>query len=385
MGFLKYSIKIFLFLWTLILLSGCAKSIIKIVGQSEETPVVMFAETGERNFYYPVDFSDSLNLLWENDAHGSFNNSSFIFFDSTVFTHDLGGRIHAFNIHTGKLLGVLKFKGAVLSTPVLFSSVIVTALVLNNENKTKLIFYDFFKGKELKTIEVNGKIINQMLRIENDLFLITENGMAAKYSSRGNEIWKRNLDSFVHSDPAYSNGKIYFGNDSGELVCIDSESSNIIYKKKIGGVFNGGVTIKENFAFLGDDYGVLYAFNLKKGELEWNFNSGSRIIMNPAVDYENIIFGNLSGKLFSLKKENGKKNWEIKNNGAVFSSTPILTNNRIIISNLFKSVLIVDKLTGNLVKEISLDARVKMTPAIRNNLLFIGYDNGIVRAYEIIN
>lgn len=385
MGFLKNLIKIYLSVFLLLLINGCAKSIIKIVGQTDETPVAMFADTGERNFHYPIQFSDSLNLLWENDVHGSFNNSSFLFFDSTVIVHDLGGRIHAFNIYNGKLIGVLKYKGAVFSTPILFNLTIVTALVLNNENNTELIFYDLYSGKEIKTIEIEGKVINQMLKIENDLFLITEDGLAAKYSSKGNEIWRIKLDSFVHSNPAHSNGKIYFGNDNGEFICLDSKSARIIYNKQIGSVFNGGVTIKNELAYLGDDNGVLYAVNLKDGDLEWKFDAGSRILMNPAVNNENVFFGNLAGELFSLKKDTGVLNWKKKFNGAVFSSAPIITNNRIIIPNLFKSVFIVDEKNSDLVKELSFDARVKMTPAIRNNLLFIGYDNGMVRAYEIVN
>ena len=107
--------------------------------------------------------------------------------------------------------------------------------------------------------------------------------------------------------------------------------------------------------------------------------------MNPALDNENLFIGNLSGEIFSLTQKTGSLNWKEKFNGAVFNSTPLITDNRIIISNLFKSVLILKKNNGKVSKEISLDERVKMTPAIKNNILFLGYDRGTVRAYEIVN
>ncbi len=385
MGFLKKILFSLVVLSSILVFSGCAKSIIKIMAQEDNAPVTMFAETGERNFYAPVNFSDSLNLLWENDVHGSFNNSSFIFFDSTIFVHDLSGRIHSFNIFTGKQTGVLKYKGAIFSTPILFNSIIVTALVLNNENKTELIFYNYFEGDEIRIIEIEGRVINQMIKINDDMVLITEEGVIKKFNSKGTEVWNTKVESFIHSNPAYSNGRIYFGTDNGEFICLDSETSSVIYKKKIGTSFNGGVTIKNNFAYIGDDNGTLYKISIKNGELIWKYETGSRILMNPALDIENVYVGTLSGQLFSIIKKSGELDWKEKFNGAVFNSTPLITDNRIIISDLFKSLLVIDKTNGNVQSKIELDARAKMTPAIRNNILFIGFDSGMVRAYEIIN
>ncbi len=385
MGFLKKILFSLIILSSILIFSGCAKSIIKIMAQEDDAPVTMFAESGERNFYIPVNFSDSLNLLWENDVHGSFNNSSFIFFDSTVFVHDLSGRIHSFNIFTGKQTGVLKYKGAIFSTPIIFNSTIVTALVLNNENKTELIFYNYFKGKELKLVDIEGRVINQMLKINDDLILMTEEGLIKKFNSRGKEVWNTKVESFIHTNPAYSNGRIYFGADDGEFICLDNETASIIYKKKIGTSFNGGVTIKNNFAYIGDDNGTLYKISIKAGELKWKFETGSKIIMNPALDNENVYIGTLSGQMFSIDQKSGELIWKEKFNGAVFNSAPLITDNRIIISDLFQSVMIIDKTNGKLKSKIELDARVKMTPAIRNNILFIGFDSGMVRAYEIIN
>lgn len=385
MGFLKKFLNILLILFSLSVFSGCAKSIIKIVYQKDDNPVNMYAETGERNFYAPITIGDSLSLLWESDAHGSFNNSSFLFYDSTVIVHDLGGRVHTFNIYTGKQTGVLKNKGSVLSTPVLINFTIIIPLVLTNKNKTELIFYDFFNGKELNVFEIDGRVINQLLRIDDDILLITEEGTIKRINSRGNEKWSVSFDSFILSNPAYSNGKVFFASINGEFVCIDAASARIVYRNKISSSLNGGVTIKNNNAFIADTDGIIYSIKLSDGEINWVYNAGSRIQMNPALDNENLFIGNLSGEIFSITQKTGALNWKEKFNGAVFNSTPLITDNRIIISNLFKSVFLINKTDGKVSKEISLNERVKMTPAIKNNILFLGYDRGTVRAYEIVN
>lgn len=385
MGFLKNKIKIIFLALSWFAIAGCSKSLLKIVSQNDDSPVTMFAETGERNFYSPVELSDSLLFLWENDVYGSFNNSSFLFFDSTIFVHDLGGRIHSFNIHTGKQTGVLKYKGAVYSTPLIFNYNIVIGLVENNENRTDLIFYDFVNGKELKTVTIEGRLINQMLKIDDDLVLITENGIVKRFTFRGNEVWSKDINSFIHSNPAYSNGNIYFGTDSGDLIKIDFETSNVIFRKNVGAAFNSGVTIKNNSAYIADDDGKIYSISLDDGSIQWEFETGAKIMMNPALDEENVYAGNLAGKIISLNRKNGTLNWYKDYQGMVFSSTPLITINRIIISNLFQSVILIDKSNGEIKKEIELEARAKITPAIRNNILFLGFDQGTVRAYEIIN
>lgn len=385
MGFLKKLIEITFFLLVLIFISGCARSIIKITVPKDDNTIRQFATTGERNFFIPTEIGDSLKILWERDVHGSFNNSSFIFFDSTIVVHDLGGRIHTFNIHTGKQTGVLKYKGAVFSTPIVFGFNMVIALVQNNENKTELIFYDFFNGKELKTVDIPGKVINQMLIIENDFIIVTENGLIKRFSSRGDEIWSKEFDVFIHCNPAYSNGRLFLGNDKGEFLCINANSGELIYKKELGSAFNSGVTINNSIAYLGDDRGLLYALNTNDGSIEWQYPTGSRILMNPAADGNNIFVANLSGNIFSINMKNGSLNWQKSFNGAVFNSTPLITIDRIIISNLFQSVLFLNKTNGEVKKEIKLNNRAKMTPAMRDNILFIGFDNGMVRAYEIVN
>lgn len=385
MGFLKKLLQLIILITSLIVFNGCAKSLIKIISQQDDNPVAMFGENGERNFFINEDITDSLKKLWQNDVHGSFNNSSFLFFDSTMFVHDLGGRIHAFNIYTGKQTGVLKYKGSVLSTPVIINFNIITPLVLTNENKTELIYYDFYNGRELNVVEIDGRVINQLLKVDADIIVFTENGIIKRFNSRGNEIWNVKLNTFIRSNPAYSNGKIYFIDIDGIFYCMDYESANLIYQYKISAACNGGITIKNNAAYFGDVDGIVYSVNLPDGNLNWKRNTGSRIQMTPALDDNNLFIGNLSGELFSIEQNSGELIWQVSFPGAIFNSTPLITKNRIIISNLFKTIKIISKSDGFIIKDIKLDERVKMTPAIRDNILFVGFDKGVVRAYEIAN
>ncbi|MDR3610667.1 MAG: PQQ-binding-like beta-propeller repeat protein, partial [Ignavibacteriaceae bacterium] len=134
--------------------------------------------------------------------------------------------------------------------------------------------------------------------------------------------------------------------------------------------------------YIGNDNGNLYSIGLSTGKINWQVNTGSRIIMTPACDTDNIYWGNLGGDFFSVNKLNGKINWK-KKLGSLFNITPLVTNNYIILPDQYQKIYFVDK-AGIIQKTYSFKGRLKLSPVIRNNnILFLGYDNGILEAYEI--
>jgi hypothetical protein len=76
-------------------------------------------------------------------------------------------------------------------------------------------------------------------------------------------------------------------------------------------------------------------------------------------------------------------NWQTEFEG-VLNSTPMLTNNLIILPDVLFSFHIVEKENGKILRTIPLDGRAKLSPVYSHNLLFIGFDDGILRAYEFV-
>ena len=95
MGLLKY--KIFILL-VIVLISGCARSVIKYATKLDENPYKMYGKNPSRAFFSAESISDSLILKWETEANGSFPNSSVSVYDDLVFINDLSGRIFCYQI-----------------------------------------------------------------------------------------------------------------------------------------------------------------------------------------------------------------------------------------------------------------------------------------------
>lgn len=367
----------------LAIIIGCAKSIIQVAVKNDNNPYPMFGKNSERNFYVPITISDSLKIIWEKDAHGSFNNSSAVVYDSLVFISDLGGRIHCFDLETGKQKGVLKTKGAAYSTPIIINHKLIYALSHSDDDPSELIFYDYFLGKELFHVEIEGRVLTQMLADKDGIILCTENGSIKKISFSSNELWSIETKSRIHCNPALTGDIIVVGNDDGEIILVDSKNGSVRFRKKIGASFFSGISIDKNIAYIGDDKGRLFAIDIYSNKILWKFDTSSRILMNPAVDIENVYIGNLNGDLFCINKNDGNFIWKSKL-GGLLNSAPLITNNRIVITNLFRSFSLIDKLSGKIVKNYELDGRGKLSPILINNKIIIGYDEGTVRVYEVV-
>ncbi len=367
----------------LIFLSGCTASIIKHSTAVDFNGYEMFGKQPSRDFYYPITVSDSLKLLWESDANGSFNNSSVTYYDSLVFVNDLSGRVFSFDIKTGKEIGELKYKGSVYTTPVIKKFDVIFAVAHNDENKSTLVYYNYDDGKLDNEVEINGRILTELIKVNDGIILNTEDGIVAKYNFNGTKKWEYKTDSFIHSSPALADKHVVFGNDEGELLSINSDKGTLEYKVKIGKPFFCGPAINEGNIYIGNNDGNFYSVKLENGKINWTFKSGERILMVPAIKGENVFFGNLEGKFFSLDKKNGSVNWIFKSDG-LFNSTPLLTNNIIFLPDLNKKLYLLDIRDGNIMKTLNFEGRTKLTPVIFSNIIFMGFDNGVLRAYEFI-
>ena len=382
MGLLKYKI---LSLVVLLLISGCARSVIKYATKLDENPYQMYGKNPSREFYLPITISDSLNLIWESEVNGGFPNSSVSVYEDLVFINDLSGRIFCFNIESGKKIGSLKYSsGSVYSTPIPFRSKIIFPVAIEKENLTDLIIYDYSLGKEMEAIELPGRVLTQMIAIDDNVLFTSEVGIAYRFSSSGKMIWETHTKLPTRSSPALVDDLFIFGNDSGEIIALNSTSGDSVYVQKIGGHFFSGLTISENVIYVGNDNGLVYALNAVDGGIIWQFDTGARIKMEPSVDEQNIYIGNLNGNFYSLNKHNGNENWRTDFKG-ILNTTPLVTENMIFLPNVLFEIHLLDKHSGNLLNSIPLDGRAKLLPVIHKNILFIGYDDGVLRAYEFVN
>ncbi len=381
MGFLKLYFYIIFIL--LIFLEGCFPSVIKLNVKPDPDPYTMFGKIPSRDFFVPISISDSLKLKWKKDINGGITNSTVTIYNSYLFINDLSGWITCLDVNTGKQLGQLKDKGAIFSSPIINNNTLIYPIALNNENYSLLNYYNLRTGEPIFKIKIIDKIISELIQTKDGVIFVTLSGNVYKYNYNGSKVWETETKVRTHCSPAMNNGIVIFGNDNGEVIGLNSYNGNVIFKNKIGYIFTNSVSISDSTAFLGDKNGTLYAVSLKNGKVIWKVETGSEIVSTPVFNNENVFVGNLGGRFFAIEIGNGKTIWLTKLNG-VINATPLLTNNYLIIPNLDGQLDFVETLNGKIIKRFILPSHARLTPLYFRNTLFIGYDNDILEAYEIV-
>ena len=374
--------KYYLFILTsFIIFYGCSASLIRIKTNPDQKTYPMFGKIPGRDFYTPENIGDTLIKKWENDVNGGFANSSVTIYGGYIFVGDLSGRIFCFNDTTGKVMGKLKYKGAVFSAPIIYKTNVIFAVVSENSGESDLISYNFVAGNENYDKEIKGKILTEIIKKDSSIVFSTEDGKVFRYSVKGEKIWEAKTGSFTHSSPAMGDNIIVFGNDKGELLAVSYNDGKILYRPKIGGPFFCGATIQNGVVYTGNDNGKLYAIDIKSGNIKWEFDTHARIKMTPAIKDDIVLIGNLNGDLFAVNKSGGEQIW-VTETGGLFDATPLITENSVIQPDLNEKFYLIDLHTGKILNSYALDGRVKLTPVIADSTLFIGYENGYICAYE---
>lgn len=373
----------FLYIIFFITQVGCAPSVIKIKSLIDDAPISQYGLVSQRSFEYNHDEIElTFEEKWETNINGGFAMSSVSIYDSAIFINDLSGRIFCFSLKNGKTLGQLKFKGSIFTTPIIHRNNIVFIVADAKENFSTIIFYDFFSGSEIASDEFRGTVTNQMLKLNDGVVLVTEQGECRKYGFNGNLLWKKATGSRSHSNPAANQEIIAFGNDDGEVCALRARSGELLYRKKIGSPFFGGAVISGDELFIGNNDGSLYSLELKNGNIKWAANTQSRITMEAVVHNNDIYIGNLKGDFFKLSRKTGAIIWK-KLIGGLLNITPIITNNILILPDANEKIYFINNSSGEIQNTIELEGRVKLSPVIRQNLLIVGFENGNLRAYEI--
>jgi outer membrane protein assembly factor BamB len=363
-------------------LIGCSTSKLQVAAKIDNDPYPMFGADPSRSFNISQPIGHSLNLKWEASINGGFANSSVSIYDELVFLNDLSGRIYAFDLQSGKRAGLLKGDGPVHTTPIPHKFAIIFASAIADENKSTIYFYDYINNKLLHEIDVDGLIINEMIRMDDGIICITEKGKLYKYNFNGEQKWMFDSNKFTHTSPALEGNTVVFGNDDGELIAVNSENGLLKYRKKIGVSFFGSPSIENNIVFIGNDDGELLAIELTSGDIKWKTDLSNRIIMNPALKKDAVIIGTLKGDIFKIDKKSGEIIWKSETDG-VFNASPIVAENIIIQPDMEKSLHFIDIEDGSILRTMVYEGRVRLSPVYFKNTLFIGYDNGILAAYEI--
>ena len=384
--------KIFQLLLIIIFFSGCSLNK-NSKFWTVETIKEIEKQKFEKIFDDSVALSQELNTNINLNLSKSFSKNNL----SKKFTNN-DGRVN----FDGSLKKSLKYKFSKIENFYQFEPEI-------SFNKDNIIFFDD-KGTVLQFDE-RSKLIwkknyytksekksNPILQFANDdKFLIIADNLSKYYMlnlQNGDLVWsKNNLAPFNSQIKIYKDRffiidftntlRCYSLKNGEEIWNFQTESALIRSQKRLS------MVIVKDVIYFNNSLGDISAVGIMDGELLWQLPTQSDVLYESAfsletsdiiTDNKDLFFSNNKNQFFSIDIKSGSFNWE---NSVNSNLRPTVIDNFIISVSLEGYLIVIDKITGNIIKVTDVFNNFK--PKKRKEIKPTGFIVGLKNIYLSTN
>lgn len=150
------------------------------------------------------------------------------------------------------------------------------------------------------------------------------------------------------------------------------------------------VTASDKFCYFGDDQGIIYCLDLKKGKLKWKYQTRSRIIVKPLIVGNMVIVGSCDNSLYCLDATTGKFLWRVRTGRPVMGQ-PAVADGRVYIDKNDSMLFNIDLATGEEFRPVRRET-IQMPPVeapengstpLNNNEYIISNIDGVITKFVI--
>ena len=263
--------------------------------------------------------------------------------------------------------------------------------VLQFDERSKLLWKkNYYTKSEKKS--------NPILQFDNNKkFLIVADNLSKYYMlnlENGDLIWSKNNSApfnsqiMIYKDRFFlidftNTIRCYSIKNGEELWNFKTESTLIRSQKKLS------MVIVEEVIYFNNSLGDISAVRVNNGELIWQLPTQSNIIYESAfsletsdiiTDKKDLFFSNNKNQFFSIDIKSGSFNWE---NNVNSNLRPTVVDNFIITVSLEGYLIVIDKITGNIIKVT--DVFDNFNPKKRKEIFPTGFIVGLKNIYLSTN
>ena len=154
------------------------------------------------------------------------------------------------------------------------------------------------------------------------LYVVDTDGIIRAFDAgTGAARWRVDLDLPADLAPSafgggvsYAGGQVFATDGAGNVIALDAQSGNEIWRRKPAGPLRGAPTIAFNQVFVMTQDNQIHALNAADGSPVWNETStaaqaGVFGVAAPAAGQGTVIAGFSSGELTAYRYENGRNLW----------------------------------------------------------------------------
>ena len=335
-----------------------------------------------------------LNLAWtfeapyEGPGDRPTGESSPVVSGGKVFIGSLLGKFYCIDLESGEGLwtfepeGGVKAPAAVDGDTVFFGDEIGFVYALSVET-----------GVEKWRFETYGEIeggINLFETSNGERRIVFGSHDASLYcvnAESGEEIWTYETDNLVVATPSLvdtAGGRVItFGGCDELLHILPAEGDQESGKREIevGSYIASSTAAKDGIGYLAHNGGDILAIDIESGEMVWKVSTGAAYTSSPAVDEKNLYVSGPDKRLIALDRVTGDEMWAFLSRRALDSS-PTIAGDHVWLGGMDGRLYAVSKLDGSEAWSFDLGTKIKSSPAVSRGTLVVGGADGVVYGFR---
>jgi outer membrane protein assembly factor BamB len=143
-------------------------------------------------------------------------------------------------------------------------------------------------------------------------------------------LWRHGLPGRSESSPLVHSGKVFFGDESGDVIALDEKTGKTRWVAHTGGAVKGALAF-DNGTLFGDNYaGEVFAIDAGNGHVKWKtqtqgggFLRGGGVYSTPAVGWGRVYLGGLDGRMYSYVERTGELAWSHSTGAEIYPSPAV--------------------------------------------------------------
>ena len=263
--------------------------------------------------------------------------------------------------------------------------------VLQFDERSKLIWKkNYYTKSEKKS--------NPILQFaNNDKFLIIADNLSKYFMlnlQSGDLVWSKNNTAPFNSQIKIYKDRFFVIDFTNTLRCYSMKNGEEIWNFQtetalIRSQKRLSMVIVEDVIYFNNSLGDISAVRINDGELLWQLPTQSDVLYESAfsletsdiiTDNKDLFFSNNKNQFFSIDIKSGSFNWE---NSINSNLRPSVVENFIISVSLEGYLIVIDKITGNIIKVTDVFNNFK--PKKRKEILPTGFIVGLKNIYLSTN
>ncbi len=345
---------------------------------------------------------ETLNVSWIKDLSGGWIDPSPAVVNGRIYVYTNGEYDFARQrqIYSSTLYCLEETNGEILwSSKVSDSKVQLSSPAVNGDivavgsSDGKLYAFNSTTGASRFTFETKSSpygITSSPLFLREKLVFGGGDGIIYCVDLEGKMIWSRDTGDMIYfTAPAYVGGKLFIGNDGGNLTCINASDGTSVWVHHVAGrIRTTPLVVNDRIMFNWATYsgnlvtdGWLKALYMN-GTMAWEDHIGGTI-SSPASDEDLLFVANNEGWLKCYFID-GNMKWEYRANGPIQSSPALTANGVVFLSNInisgnHSTLYFLDKSGSSyFTYEITPHQWALSSPAIGRGSIVFASDNGNV-------